>query len=80
MAVQQEEFEWQPFIGRAMAFLCLHLADLRRGSVLEQAQFLMSLGLPRREAAAVLGSSDDSLRVLMGRSKAKRAAPSGAKK
>jgi hypothetical protein len=39
--------------------------------VLEQAEFLMKFGLPRREAAVVVGSSDDSLRVLA-RNKAKR--------
>ncbi len=71
-----EEFEWEPFIGRALGFLCLHLADMRSRSVLEQAEFLMAFGLPRREAATVIGSTDESLRVLA-RNRAKRAAKGG---
>jgi hypothetical protein len=61
---QPEVFDWNPFIGRALAYLCLHFADLGKKSILDQADFLMALGLPRRDAAAVLGSSDESLRVL----------------
>lgn len=68
-----EEFEWEPFIGRALGFLCLYLADMRSRSVLEQAEFLMAFGLPRREAATVIGSTDESLRVLT-RNRAKKAA------
>jgi hypothetical protein len=71
MAGAPDEFDWQPFTGRALAFLCLHLADMRSKTVLEQAEFLMQLGLPRKEAAIVLGSSDESLRVLA-RNKAKK--------
>jgi hypothetical protein len=44
--------------------------------VLERAQFLLDLGLPRAEAARVLGSSDDSLRVMF----AAKAKKSGAAK
>jgi len=71
MPTTTEEFDWQPFIGRSLGFLCLHLADMRSKGVLEQAELLMKLGLPRREAAIVVGSTDESLRVLA-RSKAKR--------
>lgn len=67
-----EEFDWQPFIGRALGYLCLHLADMRSRSVLEQAEFLMAFGLPRKEAATIVGSTDESLRVLA-RKKAKKA-------
>jgi hypothetical protein len=66
-----EEFDWQAFTGRALAFLCLDAADMRSATVLERAEFLMNLGLPRKEAATVLGSSDESLRVLA-RQKARR--------
>jgi hypothetical protein len=71
-----EEFEWEPFIGRALGFLCLHLADMNSRSVLEQAEFLMAFGLPRREAATVIGSTDESLRVLT-RNRAKKATKGG---
>jgi len=73
MAATTEEFDWQPFIGHTLGFLCLHLADMRSKGVLEQAEFLMKLGLPRREAAVVVGSTDESLRVLA-RNKSKRSA------
>ncbi|MGH3691310.1 MAG: hypothetical protein ACRDT7_14225 [Microbacterium sp.] len=71
MAATTEDFDWQPFIGRALGYLCLHLADMRSRGVLEQAEFLMKFDLPRREAAVIVGSSDDSLRVLA-RNKAKK--------
>lgn len=78
MAAIASDFDWQPFIGRSLAYLCLHLADMRSRTVLEQAEFLMALGMPRREAAVVVGSTDESLRVLA-RQKAKKAAAKGAK-
>ena len=71
MAANEGEFDWDPFIGRSLALVCLHLADMRSRTILDQAEFLMRLGLPRKEAALVLGSSDESLRVLA-RQKAKR--------
>lgn len=76
MAGATPEFDWQPFIGRSLAYLCLHLADMRSRTVLEQADFLMALGMPRREAAVVVGSTDDSLRV-MARQKAKKVSSKG---
>lgn len=63
-STQLEKFDWDPFIGRALGYLCLHFTDLGKKTVIERADFLMALGLPRREAAAVLGTSDESLRVL----------------
>jgi hypothetical protein len=60
----QPDYDWDPFLGRALAYLCLHFADLSTKPVLEQADFLMRLGLRRKDAAAVLGSTDESLRVL----------------
>ena len=70
------EFDWEPFIGRALGYVCLHLAEKRSRSVLEQAEFLMAFGLPRREAATIVGSTDESLRVLA-RNKAKRSTTKG---
>jgi hypothetical protein len=73
MAATAPDFDWQPIIGRSLAYLCLHLADMRSRTILEQAEFLMALGIPRREAAVVVGSTDESLRVLA-RHKAKKVA------
>jgi hypothetical protein len=61
---EQEEFDWTSVIGKALAFLCLHYADMRSEKVGEQAAFLGRLGLPRSEAAKLLGTTDESLRVL----------------
>lgn len=69
--IRDEEFDWQPFIGRALAYLALEAADMGSRTTLERAEFLMKFGLPRKEAALVVGSSDESLRVLA-REKAKR--------
>src|SRR4051812_8715090 len=60
-----EMFDWEPFIGRCLALLCLHQGDVSDKPLVERAEYLMRLGLPRREAALVLGSTDDSLRVML---------------
>jgi hypothetical protein len=70
MSAQGTEFDWDPFIGRALAYVTLHLAEMDTKPLLDKAEFLMGLGLPRREAAHVLGSTDESIRVGL----AKRAA------
>ena len=64
MGTETEEANWLSVIGRSLAFLCLHYAEMRSATKLEQAKFLERFGLSRREAAEVLGSSEASLRVL----------------
>ena len=59
--------EWLAVIGRALSFLCLHVADLRDKELSVQATILEGLGMSRREAAKMLGTSEDSLRVLIAR-------------
>lgn len=61
------EVDWTAVIGRALAYLSLLRSDANEGTMLEQADFLARFGIPRREAATILGTSDDSLRVLEGR-------------
>src|SRR5262245_38280313 len=71
-----EKFDWNPVIGRTLALVCLRLAGLDKSSLVERADFWMALGLPRREAAIVLHSTDDSLRVMQSRAaKAKNPEP-----
>jgi endonuclease/exonuclease/phosphatase family metal-dependent hydrolase len=79
LAAAASDFDWQPFIGRSLAFLCLHLADMRSKTILEQAEFLMAMGMPRREAAVVVGSTDNSLSELVRRKAKKVAAKARAK-
>lgn len=52
-----ENNEWLAVIGRSLAFLCLAQADLRDKDLATQGQFLVSLGISRKEAAAP-GSHD----------------------
>jgi len=60
---------WMSVIARGLAFLCLHVAELRDKDLAPQAALLEGLGLSRREAAKMLGTSEDSLRVLQRRAK-----------
>jgi len=70
--------DWVAVAARAQAFQALHLAGLGEKGTTEKARFLMILGLSRADAAALLRSSDDSLRVMFAREAKKEPAP-GAK-
>lgn len=74
-ARQQEEADWAPVVGRALAFLCLHYAEMRSKKLLAQEAFLARFGLPRSEAAKVLGTSESSLRELERQESQPKAAP-----
>lgn len=63
----EEETDWTAVIARALAFMCLDAADLRDKELVFQANLLMSLGLSRADAAGLLGTSADSLRVMQSR-------------
>ena len=81
MTAVEQETEWLGIIARSLAFLCLAQADLRDKDLAPQASFLEGLGLTRREAAGLLGTTEDSLRVLMRRAKGtKKGARHGRKK
>jgi len=76
-----ETNEWLAVIGRSLAFLCLAHADLRDKELATQGKFLESLGLSRKEAAALLGTSYASLTELIRQaSKKKGGKRAGAKK
>jgi hypothetical protein len=51
-------------IARSLAFLCLQNTSVKDGTVLEKAEFLNGLGLPFSDAAEMLGTTAESLRVL----------------
>ncbi len=61
----EEDNEWLAVIGRSLAFLCLVQADLRNKDLATQGRFLELLGLARKEAAALLGTSPASLTELI---------------
>ncbi len=73
VATQQTETgtNWNEVIAKALAYLVMKSDDLKGKNVTERATFLMSLGLSRKDAAELLGSSDESLRVLLGRTTSK---------
>ena len=76
----EDETEWLSVIGKSLAFLCLCEADLRDKELLPQAQLLESLGLSRKDAAAILGTTSESLRVTQHRARTSKRKTSGRKK
>jgi hypothetical protein len=67
--VQTEESPWVAVIGRALAHLALHKAELGNASIGEKAVFLEGLGVPRADTAAMLGASVQTVAVLVSRKK-----------
>lgn len=65
MAEEEEGPDWQAVVARSVAFLCLHSAGLREKDLATQGQFLERLGLTRREAAELLGTTHASLTELL---------------
>lgn len=57
--------EWLAVIARSLAFLCLAQADLRSEDLATQGLFLEKLGVSRKEAAGLLGTSYASLTELI---------------
>lgn len=57
--------DWQAVGARSLAYIALHQAGLREKDLATQGRFLETLGLPRREAAALLGTSPASLTELL---------------
>jgi hypothetical protein len=69
--------DWTEVIAKALAYLVVNSAGLKEKKVTERATFLMGLGLERKDAAAVLGSTDNSLRVNLGKPATKSAKARG---
>lgn len=56
--------EWLAVIGRSLAYLCIHRPELQDKNLDEKSKFLLGLGLPLRDCAALLDTTEASLRVL----------------
>lgn len=69
---------WLPVIGRALAYICMHNANLGGKTIAEKAQFLQGLGLDVNDAAEMLGTSAASVKELL--RVAKNKGKKGAKK
>lgn len=65
-----EATDWERVGGRALAVLCLHAEGLRSEPLVDQWLFLERLGLPRDDAANLLGTTSESLRVAVQKRKA----------
>jgi len=72
MATEPSTTNWDAVIARSLAYLALHQAELGNSDIGEQAVFLESLGLSRADTAAMLGTTSNSLGVLINRMKGRR--------
>jgi hypothetical protein len=69
---------WTSVIARALAYLCIHQADLRKEDIATQAKFLTGLGLSNADAAAIIGTTPATVQVSI--SVAKRNKKTGGKR
>lgn len=73
---------WLSVIGKALAYLCVnHVAENdpeRVGSLLDKVKFLEGIGVPKGDAALILGSTSKSVATL--ESRKKKGASGGRKK
>jgi hypothetical protein len=61
--LEEPEVKWLGVIGKSLAYICLHLADLKTESQDKKRDFLEMLGLSRRDIAGLLGITEETLRV-----------------
>jgi hypothetical protein len=59
-------------IARSLAYIALKAADLDGKTIQEQAKFLEGLGVDRKDVAEMLGTSADSIGVMLRRAKGKK--------
>ena len=72
--------DWQAVVARSAAFLALHSSGLREKDLATQGQFLERLGLSRRDAAELLGTTPASLTELMRQARKKKGGGGGRSK
>lgn len=66
---------WIAVIGKALAYLCLK-QELGNATIVEKAVFLEALGIPRDEAAQMLGTSSKNIGDML-RAKKKKGGRNG---
>lgn len=72
--------DWTAIIGRSLAYLALDASGLGEKDLATRGQFLENLGLSRREAASVVGTTAASLTELYSRARARKGKRGGKKK
>jgi hypothetical protein len=65
VVVEAEETNWNAVAARSLALIALKATSLADESLGERARFLMSLGINRKDSAALLNTTDDSLRHIL---------------
>ena len=65
LAPKYDEAYWLSVIAKALSAIALRGVELHGADVATKGKFLMSLGLDRNDAAAIIQSSAESLRVSM---------------
>lgn len=63
------QVDWQPVVGRSLGLLCLHAEELRSAPLVEQWLLLERLGFERGDAARILNTTAETLRVSANRRK-----------
>jgi len=71
--------DWLAIIGRSLARISMHMAEIDGKTISERATFLESLGMERKEIATMLGTSPASITELL-RQKARKAQTNGRNK
>lgn len=69
--------DWLEVVARSVAFLALHGSGLGEKDLATQGLFLEGLGLPRSDAAKLLGTTTASLTELLSRAKRKKGGSRG---
>ena len=72
--------DWLAVIGRALAQISMHLAQVSDKTISERAAFLSNLGLERNEIAVMVGSSTASISELLRQRSKKEEANAKSKK
>jgi hypothetical protein len=69
----------QAVIGKSLAFLCLHVSEIKKEPLSRKAKFLMGLGLSTVDAAGVLNTTPASINELFRQQRKKKGAKGAAK-
>jgi hypothetical protein len=72
LATQEEAYQWLAVIGRSLAYLCLQAGELKDKQLADKAKFLLALGVDRKEAAGMLGTTYGSVSETLSRVSRKR--------
>jgi hypothetical protein len=67
MSKESNETNWTEVAAKAQAYGALHLAGLGEATVADKAKFLMIFGLSRADVAALINSTEESVRKSLDR-------------